>query len=269
VKFGWCEADGTRRSCVRPHNIVVRKRLRWMTGASASFGTVFPLIGLQLFSRLFTFILNSAVVSIASPEVLGTATIQFDLLLSTILFLSREGVRNALLRSNPGSPRGRQSKSPHNDAELVRHQLITNISILPIFLGLPLAVAASSVYMSLVSDSTISQPHFRLAMHLYVLAAAFELLSEPLYIRAQNNLEVSVRVRAEGIAVMAKAFFNLLPLVLVTGWKGSGFVSEWTLVAFALGQLAFGLSVFSVHILHFRGMDSIRFKSVVLEIHGK
>ena len=240
-----------------------------MKGASASFGTVFPLIGLQLFSRVFTFILNQTVVGLTSPEVLGTATIQFDLLLSTILFLSREGFRNALLRSSAGSPRGIQNTSSPDVAELARRQMITNISMLPVFLGLPLAVVTSSIYLSLASDSTISQPHFTLSMFLYVLAATIELLSEPLYIRAQNNLELSVRVRAEGIAVMAKALFTLLPFVLVSGWKGSASASEWSLVAFALGQVAFGLSIFLVHILHFHGVDNIRFKSVVLDIHGK
>ncbi|MCT6562737.1 oligosaccharide translocation protein RFT1, partial [Staphylococcus aureus] len=56
------------------------------------------LILLQLLSRLLTFGLNQVLVRLAPPSVFGTAAIQFDLVASTILFLSREGVRNALLR---------------------------------------------------------------------------------------------------------------------------------------------------------------------------
>src|SRR6266851_4784436 len=55
----------------------------------------------------------------------GTATIQFELLLSTTLFLSREGVRTSLLR---------QQKN-------VSSNLVRNISLLPAYVGVPIAVA--------------------------------------------------------------------------------------------------------------------------------
>ncbi|KAF8335856.1 Rft protein-domain-containing protein [Cantharellus anzutake] len=233
-----------------------------MQNPPASFGAVLPLVGLQLFSRLFTFALNQVAVSIASPEVFGTASIQFDLLLSSILFLSREGVRNALLRSDSVENNPRKSSEVPAQAQ---RQLITNISLLPVFLGCPLAIIVGSVYASFASNSTTSQPHFKLAMHLYVLAAVFELISEPLYIRAQNNLEVGVRVRAEGVAVVAKAVFSLLPFVLFGKLRDSGFAWEWSLVCFALGQVAFGLSFLVVHLLHFRGIHGITFKSVPIK----
>ena len=65
---------------------------------SATLSSASSLVFLQFFSRIFTFALNQALVRLASPQTFGTAAIQFELLLSTILFLSREGVRNALLR---------------------------------------------------------------------------------------------------------------------------------------------------------------------------
>ena len=93
------------------------------TLTSASF-----LVLLQLFSRLFTFALNQALVRLVSPQVFGTAAIQFELLLSTILFLSREGVRNALLRAPSATVSGK-------DDDGGAGALVTNISLLPVLLG--------------------------------------------------------------------------------------------------------------------------------------
>ena len=98
---------------------------------SATLASGSSLVLLQLFSRIVTFVLNQALVRLVSPQVFGTTSIQFELLLSTILFLSREGVRNALLRAQTSSqtvrPSGHDASSP----------LVTNISLLPIFLGIP------------------------------------------------------------------------------------------------------------------------------------
>ncbi|THH20602.1 hypothetical protein EW146_g776 [Bondarzewia mesenterica] len=116
------------------------------------------------------------------PQTFGTAAIQFELLLSTILFLSREGVRNALLRA------------PSSSSINVSDVLVTNISLLPPLLGIP----------------------FRLSVAIYPLAASIELLAEPLYTRAQIDLRFDVRVRAEGAAVFLKTFITFLVLVLST-----------------------------------------------------
>src|ERR1700733_7940378 len=142
---------------------------------STALHAVSQLVGLQLFSRAFTFALNQALVRVASPEVFGTATVQFELLLSTILFLAREGVRNALLRSPDTSSRN------NKEANSMK---VANVAVLPILLGGPLALLATISYHSLAAHSTRSQPHFSLAVILYAIAAFLELLAEPLYIRA-------------------------------------------------------------------------------------
>jgi oligosaccharide translocation protein RFT1 len=99
----------------------------------------------------------------ASPCVFGTAAIQFELLLSTILFLSREGVRNALLRAE------RDSAST------------TNLSFLPVLIGCPLALVTSYLYGCFAGSETRTQPHFEMAIGVYALAALTELLTEPMY----------------------------------------------------------------------------------------
>lgn len=207
------------------------------------------LVLLQLFSRVFTFFLNQALVRYVSPQVFGTAAIQFELLLSTILFLSREGVRNALLRSS-------EAKATKGGA-----RLISNISVLPALLGIPAAVLITLFYLASTSASTAAQPHFHLSVAIYAVAASLELLSEPLYIRAQNELRFDLRVRAEGIAVVMKT--SVAFTVLVVG------DAEWALVAFATGQAAYGLAVLMTYLLAYGGGAALWPKSVTVEVHGK
>ncbi|KAM5542072.1 hypothetical protein V8D89_004382 [Ganoderma adspersum] len=192
---------------------------------SAMLASGSSLVLLQVFSRIITFVLNQALVRLVSPQVFGTTSIQFELLLSTILFLSREGVRNALLRASSQKTTDRGSTNP----------LVTNISLLPVALGIPTAIASALIYLGSSSVTTSSQPHFQTSVLLYVLAAFFELLSEPMYIRTQNELRFHVRVRAEGTAVMLKTITTFLVLVLAS--------EDYALVAFALGQTAYGLTM--------------------------
>ncbi|KAI0726276.1 Rft-1-domain-containing protein [Fomitopsis betulina] len=203
------------------------------------------LVLLQVLSRVFTFIFNQALVRYVSPQVFGTAAIQFDLLLSTILFLSREGVRNALLRSPEAKTTAR---------------LVTNIAALPALLGIPAAALITLVYLASTSASTAAQPHFRLSVAIYAVAASLELLSEPLYIRAQNELRFALRVRAEGIAVIMKTSVAFTVLVLGD--------AEWALVAFASGQAAYGLAVLVTYILAYGGGPALWPERVTTVVHG-
>ncbi|CDO71927.1 hypothetical protein BN946_scf184940.g74 [Trametes cinnabarina] len=219
---------------------------------SAALASGSSLVLLQLFSRVVTFILNQALVRLVSPQVFGTTSIQFELLLSTILFLSREGVRNALLRAPPST-----KSAPDRQ---ITSQLITNISLLPVLLGIPTAMLSAIVYLSSSSSTTASQPHFRTSVTLYVLAAFFELLSEPLYIRTQNELRFHVRVRAEGTAVMLKTVVTFVALVCAS--------EEWALVAFALGQTAYGLTMLASFMMACRGTLDFRPKRVSFTTEG-
>ena len=79
---------------------------------SATLASGSSLVLLQVFSRVVTFVLNQALVRLVSPQVFGTTSIQFELLLSTILFLSREGVRNALLRASSQNTTDRSATNP-------------------------------------------------------------------------------------------------------------------------------------------------------------
>jgi oligosaccharide translocation protein RFT1 len=130
---------------------------------TSSITSVVALIGLQLFSRLFTFTLNQALIRMTSPEIFGAAVIQFDLILSTILFLSREGVRTTILRVKSPGPR-----------EL-------NLSFVPIGVGIPLAGAIAWVYAKYAGEELRNRAFFREAVGVYALAAVVELLTEPFH----------------------------------------------------------------------------------------
>ncbi len=134
-----------------------------MATPKASFGSALPLIALQLGSRVFSFVLNQALLRIASPSAFGTATIQFELLLNTILFLSREGVRTALLRVN---------------APETQH---ANVAFIPFLLGCPIALTTSCLYVAYAGEETSIQPYFREAVLLYVVGALIELMKEPMH----------------------------------------------------------------------------------------
>ena len=188
--------------------------------------SISSLVFLQLSSRALTFVLNQALVRLATPQTFGTATVQFELLLSTTLFLSREGVRTALLRQKKSA----SSSSPQN--------LVHNISLLPAYVGVPIAVALAVLYSATSAPAVRTQSNFHLSVSIYAIAAAIELAAEPLYIRAQNELRMDVRVRAEGAAVFFKTLVTFFGLAYAS--------SEWALVAFAAGQAAYALTTFAV-----------------------
>jgi oligosaccharide translocation protein RFT1 len=134
------------------------------------------LVALQLGSRLFTFGLNQALLRFVSPRAFGTAAIQFELLSSTILFLSREGFRNALIRAwnEKDTKDGKHMGVPPD---------VVNLTLLPAIIGIPVSALVSLIYRSSCSKETSSQPYFDLAVAMYALASCLELGSEPLHIR--------------------------------------------------------------------------------------
>jgi oligosaccharide translocation protein RFT1 len=172
---------------------------------SSTLKTGRSLVLLQLLTRVLTFVLNQSLVRLASPEVFGTAAIQFDLIYTTILFLSREGIRNALLRST------------------------SNIALarLPLKLGFAVATAAVGVYLYSSNGDTTSQEGFYSALGLYVGAALVELWVEPMYIQTIRSGRMGVRVQAEGGMAIVKAVVTFLSLVLSP---------KQALLGFALGQ---------------------------------
>ncbi|AAW41702.1 hypothetical protein CNBB3640 [Cryptococcus deneoformans B-3501A] len=188
--------------------------------ASNPLLTARSLVLLQLLSRILTFTLNQSLLRLASPSVFGTAAIQFDLVCSSILFLSREGIRNALLRKSD------VEVEPKSQAQI--HAL----SIAPLQLGMVVAPLITGLYLWSSSQSTTSQQGFHLSLILYVASALIELSIEPCYIQVHRSSppKINVRVQAEGGMAIVKA------IVTVTSLVGLG--EGRALISFALGQVA-------------------------------
>ena len=202
---------------------------------------------LQVVSRLLTFALNSSLLRLSTPEVLGTASIQFDLISATILFLSREGIRNALLRRGPSPLTGETDSdvtgpdvkveasadakhTPKPDRHAYWQSRVNGrLACVPFFVGIFIASAVVALYVQYSPSSTTSQPDFYFALAFYVIAALMELLIEPYYIKCLTSSppKVGVRVSAEGGMAMMKAIITVG--LLYTQPKRP-------LLAFAMGQ---------------------------------
>ncbi|KAK7470211.1 Oligosaccharide translocation protein rft1 [Stygiomarasmius scandens] len=228
--------------------------------AASSLSSLKSLMGLQLFTRLFTFILNQALFRMASPKAYGVAAIQFELMLSTILFLSREGVRGALLRVKGSAlERGNELKSEGKEKEANSTEAAMNVGFIPILFGIPLAIGTSLFYTRFASAEAKAQGYFGWAVALYAVAAIVELLAEPMHNMAMTELKTHVRVRAEGAGITCKTLVTFIVLVLDARHEHRG-SKDLALVAFALGQLAYGSCVFGMYISHYLGDITSIFK---------
>ncbi|KAJ6546967.1 Rft protein-domain-containing protein [Mycena capillaripes] len=191
------------------------------------------LIGLQVLSRGVTFLLNQGLFRLASPRAFGTAAIQFELISSTILFLSREGVRNALLRVK------RTEDGSWNAGDL---------PFLPLVIGVPLALATSFGYTHLAAQETRSQSGFYGGVLVYAVAAVMELWCEPMHNRAMSEMKTHIRVRGEGMGVVSKTLVTFLVLFYDSKADMDGALA---LLAFALGQLSYSLCLHVVYLSHY------------------
>jgi oligosaccharide translocation protein RFT1 len=178
------------------------------------------LILLQFISRMLTFSLNQVVIRYTSKATFGIASVNLELLSSTILFISREGFRSALIR---------QSKN---------QQSILNLAYIPTFLGLVTTAFTCTYYLWTISrEELIEVPYYRVAVLLYGAASFCELLVEPLFVLALNNLYFQLRVTVEGVAVVLRCLVTFgLTLYFVNS-------PELGILAFAIAQLVFGLTM--------------------------
>ncbi|KAH8117736.1 Rft-1-domain-containing protein [Phellopilus nigrolimitatus] len=205
--------------------------------ANGALRTASSLMGLQLFSRLVTFALNQALVRLASPAVYGTVSIQLELLLNTILFLSREGFRNALLRADVNNEE--QKESP----------LVSNIALLPVYFGVQVSFLTSVAYLLYASEATKEQPYFNATVVVYTVAAVLELFSEPMHIKSVQSLNPAVRIRAEGSAVIVKSITAITVLAYNSSAKTA---RNLGLLAFALGQLMYSITLLLVYVYEYK-----------------
>jgi len=177
---------------------------------------------LNVGQKLVSFALNQALVRWTSPEVFGMASVQLELLLSTMLFLSREGIRLALLREKLNTR--------------AQVQRFVNLSWLPsailCLISVGLAVWGA---VQQTPSSAVSRVSF-----LYCVGAVLEAAGEPWVNMFQNQAELVPKMKAESVGVLVKSAVTFL-CVAFLGLE---------VVGFGIAQIAYGLVYLLVLISH-------------------
>ncbi|KAL7524491.1 hypothetical protein ACHAXR_001707 [Thalassiosira sp. AJA248-18] len=160
---------------------------------------------LSIALRLTSFLLSQLTVRFVSVAALGKASIPLELLLSTALFVGREGFRLALTKEI-GNDRddAKQSGNTTRNNELNnveksrrRDQQIINVSWLSVPVGALLSMLALLIHLQNCNRNTPDSEHdtqteytlldYKVAGMLYCLASFIESLSEPLVNLAFRN----------------------------------------------------------------------------------
>ena len=207
--------------------------------SSAESSTVARGTLLSIGLRLLSFVLSQLTVRFVSAGALGQASIPLELLLSTALFVGREGFRLALTKA----------KVRNGDPMDTR---ITNVSWLTVPVGALFAVTAALLHLHQCGQNEDTTLDYRLAGMLYCLAAFVESLAEPLVIHCLRKLDVATKAKAEGSALVMKSvscfaclritqsnWFRSVPLVIQLQEK-----TNFAVTSFGVSQLAYSV-VFS------------------------
>ena len=178
--------------------------------------------------KIISFALNSILVSKTNPQIFGVAAVQLELLLSTLLFLSREGVRLAVL------------KEPTDSVE--KRQKFINICWIPALLLL-LASSAIICYLyftsslgSLVASGNVDDSQSQtqtasiLVIFMYVIGAFLECAGEPWINLYQSNLIFSPRLAADTTALCVRSVSTFVTVAIL----------DMGVLGFGISQMIYG-----------------------------
>eukprot|EP00041_Stephanoeca_diplocostata_P024357 m.615685 g.615685 ORF g.615685 m.615685 type:complete len:437 (+) comp22509_c0_seq6:166-1476(+) len=182
---------------------------------------------LQLAFRVITFGVNAVILRYTSSAMLGIVNVRLTLLYSTLLFVSREPVRKTCLSVQRGP----------NGADWNR---IANITWMATPIGCSLALILVFIWSNLLEHPEIEG--YDTAVAIFATSAVLELLVEPLWILAQIELYVRLKVAAEGLALTMKC---LVTIVLLMMYPDLG------LYAFCAAQLAHSVTLAGVYAVCF------------------
>ncbi|KAI4371012.1 hypothetical protein MLD38_019291 [Melastoma candidum] len=183
------------------------------------------LLATQFMSRGIPFVFNTWVVRNLTAEDYALYAVKFHLLVTCILFLSREGFRRACLRADiqcEGASAG------ENAGRLLKVAWAT----------LPLGLAVTAITCLLIfwwQELSLSNP-FGQAIVINGFACVLELLAEPFYILSQNLLLLKLRMVVETAATFSRCIILYILIVEETRMEKG--------IVFSLSQAAYGASLF-------------------------
>ncbi|CAB9503941.1 Protein RFT1 homolog [Seminavis robusta] len=141
---------------------------------------------------------------------LGQAAIQLELLLTTVLFVSREGFRLSLTKT-----------TAENDT--------WNVA----WLSIPVSTAAAllAFVWHMQTETAQLDQDYQWGGILYCIGAWMEGLAEPAALHCLRQLQVATRVSAEGMASLFKTFATVMALQLAP---------QWPICCFGVAQVVYG-----------------------------
>eukprot|EP00899_Mesostigma_viride_P021462 jgi/Mesvir1/29317/Mv01574-RA.1 len=183
----------------------------------------------QISTRIITLILNLLIARTLSPDDYGINSIQFHLINTVILFLSREGARRGCNRTTLS-----ESSPPGDVSRLV------NVTWLALLWGGVVATATCSLviwYQGLGPNDVFTH-----AVVINGVAAMVELFGEPAYVVGQSLLCFRLRAAAEAAGTLTRCVITYVMLVTRT---------HPAVLVFSYAQLAFGVVTSACHWLYF------------------
>jgi oligosaccharide translocation protein RFT1 len=182
-----------------------------------------------LLLRVASFACTQAAFRIADPSVLGRAMVQLDLLLTTVLFVSREGFRLALTRNlsrGPGTTPADEEAAYWNVA----------------WCTVPSVTAAAAIALGWhVRRNIHADRDYYVAGILYCLACCIEGWAEPAVLCSLRRLNVTVKASAEGLATLVKTFTTVFLLRYLLLRDDSTKAADWSVTAFGVAQVAYSI----------------------------
>ena len=178
------------------------------SAAAAARGTL-----LTLLLRIFSFLSSQIIFRLVDVASLGKASIELELISSTVLFFSREGFRLALTKQEHASIR------LWNTAwcSVISHTVLA-------------MVAAGWVYFKSSNDDV----DYQVAGLLYCTAAWIEGWAEPRVLWCLRTLNISTKASAEGLGTLLKTFCTVASLLIYP---------DYPVTAFGIGQIAYALGI--------------------------
>ncbi|KAJ1959978.1 Oligosaccharide translocation protein rft1 [Dipsacomyces acuminosporus] len=248
--------DGNSRAQAVPVHESRSSNSAAAAAVDSAFSGAQYLMGLQLFTKLATFSANAIIAYLAGKDAFGVASVKFELLLSTIIFLSREGMRNALLRADSIEDSGaieadqRVQREPSAEQRpSKRDQVIINASLAPIAAGMVMAGLAYLIYGHGASTADGSDagsdnlPYYSLSLTVYIIAAWVELCVEPLYVLSRARIMFKMQAQCEAISVTGRCAATVAALFVGRYLSPDSKVNPFSLIAFAIGQLCYAVLI--------------------------
>ncbi|MCJ1428508.1 Oligosaccharide translocation protein rft1 [Sticta canariensis] len=215
------------------------------------------LILLQIGSRALTFVVNQVLLRYLSPEILGIST-QLELFTISVLYFARESLRVALqrqrLHNDDPEPKPRKGKEEQDKAAPGiapsygagrRAQEVVNLSYIAIGLGLPMIYVFAKLYLRRAGPAVLGTAYIHQSLNVYAIATFLELVSEPSFAVAQQQMLYGTRATAETCATSARCFITCGTAIWASK-TGSNLGS----LPFALGQLSYSIVLNAVYLFN-------------------